>query len=88
MKTIGKIAVIVVVISLCVVAVICSRTPEPQPVDYTSYRVRRGDTLWSIAEMSNGYGYIDTRIIIHQMDADPEIYPNDIVMIPQYEVNK
>ena len=88
MKTIGKIAIIVVVISLCVVAVICSRTPEPQPIGYTSYRVRSGDTLWSIAEMSNGYGYIDIRVIIHQMDADPEIHPNDIVMIPQYEVNK
>lgn len=88
MKTFINISAVVVVILLCVSIVINFRTPEPQPVEYTAYRVHKGDTLWSIAEMSNGYGYIDIRIIINQMDADPEIYPNDIVMIPQYEVSQ
>lgn len=82
------VAVVLLSAVFLVGVVIFSNNTDPTPIGYTAYRVHSGDTLWSIAEMSNGYGYIDIRIIIDQMDADPQIYPNDIVMIPQYEVSQ
>lgn len=83
-----SIIAVVIVFVVFIGLVVCFRTPTPEPIGYTSYRVHRGDTLWGIAEMSNGYGTIDIRIIIDQMDANPQIYPNDIIMIPQYEVSE
>ena len=59
------------------------------PSYFEAYRVQSGDTLWAIAEKSNGFGTIDRREIIAQMElysgVTADIQPGDIVYIPMYE---
>jgi len=52
-------------------------------IEWRSYTVRRGDTLWAIAEryMGDGMGY---HVIANKNNlANPDlIYPNDVLIIP------
>lgn len=60
------------------------RANQPYLVSYESYIVEDGDTLWAIAAQSNGYGHIDTRRIIEDMDCEANIHKGDIVNVPIY----
>ena len=67
------------------------RNPTRTIVDYEPYIVREGDTLWSIAKMSNGYNHIDIRDIIADIEIEygkdkSMIRPKDIVFIPEYTI--
>ena len=59
-------------------------------IGYEIYAVESGDTLWEIAEMSNGYDNIDTRRIICDMREASDLETSslqvgEIIKIPMYE---
>lgn len=55
-----------------------------EPISYDIHVVENGDTLWKIAEQSNGYGHIDTRKIIEDMNCGANIHKGDIINVPIY----
>jgi LysM repeat protein len=85
------------IITVCLVAVlfigslaICvDALKAPEPVDYETYVVRSGDTLWEIAKESNGWNKMDAYEIIDDIekasDCSALIYPGQIVYIPVYD---
>lgn len=74
---------------IAAVFVVVSLTDTPDIVSSQPYTVQYGDTLWEIAEMSNGYGKMDIRDIIYDIkelsDCTTEINYGQIVQIPIYE---
>ena len=81
-------AISVAVVVMLLVAVI-SLNSTPNIIDSQPYTVQYGDTLWSIAKLSNGYDYLDTRDIVHDIkelsDCTSNINYGQIVQIPIYE---
>lgn len=81
-------AVSVALVVLLLVAVI-SFSDTPNIVGSQPYTVQYGDTLWSIAKLSNGYNHLDTRDIVHDIkelsDCTSDINYGQIVQIPIYE---
>ena len=55
-----------------------------EPISYDIHIVENGDTLWKIAQYSNGYGHIDTRRIIEDMGCEANIHKGDIINVPIY----
>jgi hypothetical protein len=80
-------AVVLMTIAFMFVVAIANDTPNI--VGYNTYVVSNGDTLWDIAEMSNGYGRMDVREIVYDIRDASNITPNiqlgDVVQIPIYE---
>lgn len=80
----------IVLLVLCFVVSVAVANDRPNIVGYDTYVVSEGDTLWSIASSSNGYGDIDTRDIVHDIrDASnlptADVWIGDVVQIPIYE---
>lgn len=84
-------------ITMCLVAVmvvglfaVCvNAMKKPDIVGYDTYVVRSGDTLWAIAQESNGWNKMDAYEIIGDMEEASNctalIHPGDIVYIPIYD---
>ncbi len=59
-------------------------TPTPQPTpSVTQYIVKRGDTLWGIAESLLGNGNIYREIMVLNGLTSDRIYPGQVLKIPQ-----
>ena len=52
-------------------------------VDYTEYTVKKGDTLWKIAQKQLGYGKRYTEIKDMNNLGSDEIYPGQILKLPK-----
>lgn len=80
---------LVVSLLIAIVSVVASWNDTPDLVSSQPYTVQYGDTLWEIAEKSNGYGKMDIRDIIYDIkelsDCTTEINYGQIVQIPIYE---
>lgn len=72
-------------------AILCV-ADTPDIVGYDEYIVAQGETLWSIAEESNGYGQMDRRDIIADIQAESgcgsDIRAGQTVYIPIYKLDK
>ena len=70
------------------VIAIASYNDVPTIVDSRPYQVQSGDTLWDIAQMSNGYGDMDIRNIVYDIqqlsNCTAIINSGDIIYIPTY----
>lgn len=85
MKTNPLLKIIVsVVLIICFVAILLSLKSH-DPIHYREYEVRAGDTLWAIAKTSDGYGDVDIREIIDDMNTKPNIQPGEVIYIPMYK---
>lgn len=84
-------------ITMCLVAImivglltVCvNAMQKPDIVGYDTYTVRSGDTLWAIAQESNGWNRMDAYEIINDIeeasDCSSLIHPGDVVYIPIYD---
>lgn len=84
----------IIVITLLLAVFVCAnftRYIAPNPIGYITHVAEKGDTLWILARKSDGYGNIDTRAIINDMqkksDIDDCLMVGDIVYIPVYDRN-
>lgn len=85
---------VIILLAMMVVAVVtlfsavASLFDTLEIIGSESYLVQSGDTLWSIAKMSNGNGHLDVRTIINDIKAlsncTSDIMAGDIVQIPIY----
>jgi hypothetical protein len=87
MKRLIALAIIFILIS----ATLCScNFHNHEPIGYTKYTVKRGDTLWALAAMSNGYGELDTRCIIDDIKAESnctaDLRVGQTIYIPEYDI--
>ena len=61
-----------------------------EPIGYTKYTVKKGDTLWALATMSNGYGTVDTRRIVDDIKAESnctaDLRVGQTIYIPDYNI--
>ena len=80
-------SIIVLLVTFTLIASSWNDTPEI--ISSQPYTVQDGDTLWEIAEKSNGYGKMDIRDIIYDIkklsDCTTEINSGQTVQIPIYE---
>lgn len=57
-------------------------------INYETYIVQQGDTLWDIAKMSNGYSHMDIREIIYDIqqasNITADLQSGDVLQIPVY----
>lgn len=85
MKTV--IISIVIVVLVCVFFIACIPS-MPDPVDYERYVVKSGDTLWGIAQQSDGWNKYDGHSIIDDIcersNCTAMIHPGQVVYIPMY----
>ena len=83
-----KIAVFLIIVLLLAV-VVGFANDTPNIVGYNTYVVSNGDTLWDIAELSNGYGKIEHQRIVYDIceasNTTPYIHQGDVIQIPIYE---
>lgn len=82
--------VAVVVMTIALVFIVAYATNDTQNiVGYNTYVVSNGDTLWDIAEMSNGYDDMDVRKIVFDIrqasNINADIQCGDVIQIPIYE---
>lgn len=84
---IGSLLIVGVILTL-VCCVFTTYWDDPEPESYVEYIVEPGETLWSIACLSNMWNKIDTSIIIEDIkdasNCTEVIYPGQIVYIPIY----
>lgn len=63
----------------------------PKPVSSETYIVQNGDTLWTIAKLSDGYNEIDRRYITDDIaklsDCNANLRAGQVVKIPMYKGN-
>lgn len=82
------IAICCIMMMLLFVITFIKVTSNSEPVHYSMYVVQHGDTLWSIAKESNGYGKVDIQQIIWDMkeysNCSAELQPGQVIYIPQY----
>lgn len=84
-----KIAVFVLV-TLILALMLNVAYDKHEIVSYDTYVVSDGDTLWGIAEMSNGYNDMDINEIIYDIKKASNLEVSslnigDVVQIPIYE---
>lgn len=86
-KIISLVFVSVLLISAITFCVNELKTPDP--VYYEYYIVQKGDTLWSIAQLSDMYNKVEISHIISDIQESSNctttIYPGQILYIPMYE---
>ena len=82
-----------ILIALCVlffIFTVLAAQPTPEILCYEEYRIKSGDTLWTVARQSNGYDSLDTRKIIDDIEAESDcsadIYPGQTIYIPVYDI--
>ena len=90
-KRFGIFVAVVVLLTIALLFVVANATDKPDVVCYDTYVVSNGDTLWDIADTSNGYDYVDTREIVYTIRTasgldTADVYVGDIVLVPVYNV--
>ena len=91
-RFVSFIIVVIVVVALAFV-VAYATNDTPNIISYDTYIVHSGDTLWEIAQTSNGYGRMDIRVIIHDIETASDLDTSniscgDVLQIPIYEEGK
>lgn len=86
-----KKVIIFTIIAIAIIFVIAMANESPEIIGYDSYVALSGDTLWDIAELSNGYGNMDIREIIFDIQEasglnTADIHSGDILQIPVYDL--
>ena len=83
-----KFIIISTIIILVCVILMANSFSMPEPVSYESYVVKSGDTLWEIAQQSDGWNKYDGHDIIDDIcersNCTATIYPGQVVYIPMY----
>lgn len=71
---------------LLLLAIIVLTARPALPMGYEPYTVCAGDTLWSIARLSNGYGRYSTEKIVADIVTNGRdvIRPGEQIFIPRY----
>ena len=76
---------VIVLIAAIMVGIILGTAKPSKPTDYEYVTVQNGDTLWKLAEMSDGFDHMDRRDIIADMITESDtLNRGDIVGIPMY----
>ena len=82
-------AALLLSITIIIVVSLINLFKVPSPIYFKKYVVEKGDTLWSIASLSNGYDKMDTREIVEAIEqknnTSATIFPGQIIYIPMYE---
>ncbi len=80
--------IIAAIVILAFVLFVANVFAMPEPVDYERYVVKSGDTLWEIAQQSDGWNKYDGHSIIDDIcersNCTATIYPGQVVYIPMY----
>ena len=83
-----KFIIIATIIILVCVILMANSFSMPEPVSYESYVVKAGDSLWVIAQQSDGWNKYDGHDIIDDIcersNCTATIYPGQVVYIPMY----
>ena len=83
-----KFIIIATIIILVCVILVANSFSMPEPAYYESYVVKSGDSLWEIAQQSDGWNKYDGQMIIEDMrersNCTATIYPGQVVYVPMY----
>ena len=72
--------------ALLLLTIIILASRPAQPVKYEPYTVCFGDTLWNIAQLSDGHGRYSTDKIVRDIitGSNSVLRPGDLVFVPMY----
>ena len=83
-----KFIIITTIIILVCVILVANSFSMPEPAYYESYVVKAGDSLWVIAQQSDGWNKYDGQMIIEDIrersNCTATIYPGQVVYVPMY----
>lgn len=82
------VAILLVTLSLGIFIGVSFANSVPNFTSFSKYTVHRGDTVWEIAELSDGWDKIDARFIVDDImklsNCSENIHPGQTVYIPMY----
>lgn len=83
-----KVLIIATISVLVCVLLASTAFAMPEPAYYESYVVKSGDSLWVIAQQSDGWNKYDGQMIIDDIcersNCSALIHPGQVVYIPMY----